>query len=306
MRRMNEGTHQANRGKSRVSQWVTLAAILIFPASELTAGDGGEKGEAKSVAAQTQEVAAGRAPASRRVVISIPDRKLALMEGDRVVKVYPVAVGARLSPSPSGEFAIVTRIPQPTYYAPGKVIPPGPANPLGTRWLGLSLKGFGIHGTNEPRSKPAAACASAGRGAIPQSKSGCRTKAPVFRAPRICSCRSTLPNPAARASAWCSAGRLPKRTAVRSLSTIAATRWVAKPASHFPSKATSPHFSPTEVIPFRCSCLSLRTSVSFAPLRHTFSSLCAGALPHRVSPATRRRPHSSSNPLFFNAMAAGI
>ena len=32
------------------------------------------------------------------------------------------------------------------------VIPPGKANPLGTRWLGLSRKGYGIHGTNQPRS----------------------------------------------------------------------------------------------------------------------------------------------------------
>jgi lipoprotein-anchoring transpeptidase ErfK/SrfK len=32
------------------------------------------------------------------------------------------------------------------------VVPPGPSNPLGTRWLGLSVKGFGIHGTNVPQS----------------------------------------------------------------------------------------------------------------------------------------------------------
>ena len=32
------------------------------------------------------------------------------------------------------------------------VIPPGKANPLGTRWIGLSRKGYGIHGTNNPRS----------------------------------------------------------------------------------------------------------------------------------------------------------
>jgi hypothetical protein len=36
----------------------------------------------------------------------------------------------------------------PTYYHPGKVIPAGADNPLGTRWIGLSTKGYGIHGTN--------------------------------------------------------------------------------------------------------------------------------------------------------------
>ena len=92
------------------------------------------------------------AQVTSRIVVSIPDRKLALIEDGRVVKIYRVAVGADVSPSPAGEFRIVHRIPQPTYYVPGKVIPPGPANPLGTRWLGLSQKSFGIHGTNEPRS----------------------------------------------------------------------------------------------------------------------------------------------------------
>jgi len=90
--------------------------------------------------------------AQRRIVVSIPDRKLAVMESDRVVRVYSTAVGAPKSPSPSGSFQIVNHIPQPTWYTKGKIVPPGPANPLGTRWLGLSLKGYGIHGTNVPSS----------------------------------------------------------------------------------------------------------------------------------------------------------
>ncbi len=89
---------------------------------------------------------------TRRIVVSIPDCKLALIENDRIVKVYETAVGAPVSPTPTGTFQIVTRIANPTYYHPGKVIGPGKANPLGTRWLGLTAKGFGIHGTNVPRS----------------------------------------------------------------------------------------------------------------------------------------------------------
>jgi lipoprotein-anchoring transpeptidase ErfK/SrfK len=88
----------------------------------------------------------------RQVLVSITDRKLALLENGRVVKVYPVAVGASVSPSPTGQFTIITRLVKPTYYHSGKVIEPGPANPLGTRWMGLSHKGYGIHGTNAPRS----------------------------------------------------------------------------------------------------------------------------------------------------------
>jgi lipoprotein-anchoring transpeptidase ErfK/SrfK len=97
-------------------------------------------------------VAAPLKVSRREIVVSLPDRKLALLEDGQVVKIYRAAVGAPSSPSPTGEFTIVHRIPKPTYYAPGKIIRPGASNPLGTRWLGLSLKGFGIHGTNAPRS----------------------------------------------------------------------------------------------------------------------------------------------------------
>lgn len=88
----------------------------------------------------------------RRIVVSIPDRKLALIEDGSVVKVYPTAVGRATNPTPSGTFTIVQRISNPAWYGPGKVVAPGKGNPLGTRWLGLSRKSYGIHGTNEPRS----------------------------------------------------------------------------------------------------------------------------------------------------------
>jgi lipoprotein-anchoring transpeptidase ErfK/SrfK len=46
----------------------------------------------------------------------------------------------------------VNRVANPTYYKPGKVVAPGAANPVGTRWIGLSEKGYGIHGTDNPAS----------------------------------------------------------------------------------------------------------------------------------------------------------
>jgi len=93
---------------------------------------------------------AGRAV--RVAVVSIPDRKLAVIEGGTVIGTFEVAVGAAASPSPTGSFRIVSRVANPTYYHPGSVIPSGKNNPIGTRWLGLSQKGYGIHGTNAPRS----------------------------------------------------------------------------------------------------------------------------------------------------------
>jgi L,D-transpeptidase ErfK/SrfK len=103
-------------------------------------------------------VAAGEAlaqeakPMARRIVISIPDRKLALVQDGRPVKIYQVAVGAAATPSPAGNFTVIARVSHPTWYGPGRVVPPGRSNPLGPRWIGLSRKGYGIHGTSNPRS----------------------------------------------------------------------------------------------------------------------------------------------------------
>jgi lipoprotein-anchoring transpeptidase ErfK/SrfK len=88
----------------------------------------------------------------RWVLVSIPDRKLALFENGRVVRIYPVAVGKISTPSPVGEFKIVNRVTNPTYYHQGQIIAAGKGNPVGTRWMGLSAKGYGIHGTNQPNS----------------------------------------------------------------------------------------------------------------------------------------------------------
>src|SRR5579863_3240808 len=87
-------------------------------------------------------------PTRRRIVVSLADRKLALIDGNRVVKVYPVAVGAGSTPSPAGRFTIVTLVSNPTWYHPGKVVGPGKDNPVGTRWVGLDRQGYGIHRPN--------------------------------------------------------------------------------------------------------------------------------------------------------------
>jgi lipoprotein-anchoring transpeptidase ErfK/SrfK len=90
-----------------------------------------------TVEALAQENGVQRA---RRIVVSLPDHKLAVMDGEQVVKIFPTAVGTSRTPSPVGR------------YTKGKVVRPGKANPIGTRWIGLSVKGYGIHGTNRPSS----------------------------------------------------------------------------------------------------------------------------------------------------------
>jgi len=114
--------------------WMKLAAVLAIAAIDACAEE-------------------RRAAATRRIVISVADRKLDLVEDGRVIKTYDVAVGKPSTPSPAGEFHIVNHIANPTWYGPnGKVVGPGKDNPLGTRWMGLSAKGYGIHGTNAPAS----------------------------------------------------------------------------------------------------------------------------------------------------------
>lgn len=92
------------------------------------------------------------AQVKREIVVSLEDRKLALMEDGQVKKIYTVAVGKPSTPSPVGTFTIQRRVKNPVYQHDGKTIQPGPGNPVGTRWMGLNLKGYGIHGTNEPKS----------------------------------------------------------------------------------------------------------------------------------------------------------
>ena len=129
---------EANTAESFTFELLAFLAILLCLAV--------------SARAQNVDDAPAIAGSARKILVSIPDRKLALMEDGRAIRIYQIAVGAPVSPSPSGEFHIVSRLSTPTYYHPGKVIPPGPENPLGTRWMGLSIKGYGIHGTNLPRS----------------------------------------------------------------------------------------------------------------------------------------------------------
>jgi lipoprotein-anchoring transpeptidase ErfK/SrfK len=93
----------------------------------------------------------------RTILVSLPDHKLAVLEAGEVKAIYSVAIGKATTPSPIGRFTIVSHVAYPTYSHKGRVVGPGPHNPVGTRWMGLSQKGYGIHGTNVPSSigKPA-------------------------------------------------------------------------------------------------------------------------------------------------------
>ena len=130
---------QTSRISNEETSKVKLAAVFFFLIVGMRQATSQTTAQA-ALPAQTEH--------RRKVVVSIPHRKLALIEDGQVRKVYPVAVGSTTTPSPTGAFQVKTRLTNPTYYHPGKVIPAGESNPLGTRWIGLSTKGYGIHGTN--------------------------------------------------------------------------------------------------------------------------------------------------------------
>ncbi len=62
-----------------------------------------------AVVATVRAIAQEGHASTRRIVVSIPDRKLAWIENGRVVKIYETAVGAPSTPSPAGTFTIVNR-----------------------------------------------------------------------------------------------------------------------------------------------------------------------------------------------------
>ncbi|MCX5668299.1 MAG: L,D-transpeptidase family protein [Candidatus Omnitrophica bacterium] len=77
---------------------------------------------------------------------------LTLKSGERIIKTYRAATGIN-NCTPVGSFKIINKIIDPPWYTAGGVIPPdSPKHILGSRWLGLSAEGYGIHGTTEPQS----------------------------------------------------------------------------------------------------------------------------------------------------------
>jgi lipoprotein-anchoring transpeptidase ErfK/SrfK len=128
-------------------QAAAVAVIAVFAMQ--TMAQTGQQRATKNLATTSNEATQTH---PRRIVVSLEDRKLALVEDGQVKKIYTVAVGKPATPSPVGTFMIERRVMNPTYSHDGKIVPAGPGNPVGTRWMGLSVKGYGIHGTNAPGS----------------------------------------------------------------------------------------------------------------------------------------------------------
>jgi lipoprotein-anchoring transpeptidase ErfK/SrfK len=94
------------------------------------------------------------------IVVKIKSHQLLFYEGENLDNEFSVATGQSAYPTPVGQWEIVTMRRDPWWVPPpdskwaqgAKPIPPGPGNPLGTRWMGLSAPYVGIHGTPDAAS----------------------------------------------------------------------------------------------------------------------------------------------------------
>jgi lipoprotein-anchoring transpeptidase ErfK/SrfK len=111
------------------------------------------------------------------IVIRRGSNRLFLYDGGKFVKRFKVATGQAAYPTPVGDFEIVVKERDPTWNPPdsdwakgAKPIPPGPGNPLGTRWMGISSPAVGIHGTPDAASLGYSASHGCIRMAIPDAE----------------------------------------------------------------------------------------------------------------------------------------
>lgn len=74
-----------------------------------------------------------------RIIVDLSDKMLHLLDGNIVVRSFPVGIGKMVTRTPTGEFRIINK-------------QPNPGGPFGAFWMGLSKPSYGIHGTNDPSS----------------------------------------------------------------------------------------------------------------------------------------------------------
>jgi L,D-transpeptidase ErfK/SrfK len=96
------------------------------------------------------------------IVLNIPERAVYVFKGGDVKGRYPVAVGTAAWPTAQGQYTLRRKVVNPSW-KPTKemvereeikdeMVPPGKENPMGDRWMGWSLKGYGFHSTTKPES----------------------------------------------------------------------------------------------------------------------------------------------------------
>lgn len=84
------------------------------------------------------------------ILVDDSQKTLILKANERIIKTYTVSTG-KDNLTPRGNFTIVTKLIDPVWYKAGAIVlPDSPDNILGSRWMGISVEGYGIHGTTDP------------------------------------------------------------------------------------------------------------------------------------------------------------
>ncbi len=131
--------------------------LTLFP-------DGGDPEPGAAITIDNRHVAP--AEIDEGVVINVPQRMLFVFREGHLAAAWPITVGRPDWRTPLGSYRVASLSLNPTWHVPpairaemedegiptSAVVEPGPANPLGKRWIGLDHGGIGIHGTNHPRS----------------------------------------------------------------------------------------------------------------------------------------------------------
>lgn len=112
-------------------------------------------------------------PSSRQLVLDRRRKVLRVLEGNRVVRRYPVAVGMPGWETPVGQFTVIEKRANPTWEHPasGHLLPPGPENPLGSRWIGFHRDCRGRSGFNGQEHLVVKGCVEAGFHGTPNRSS---------------------------------------------------------------------------------------------------------------------------------------
>jgi lipoprotein-anchoring transpeptidase ErfK/SrfK len=108
---------------------------------------------------ETQRPKVATAKLDEAVVIMRGTNRLLFFDDAKLVRWFGVATGLAAYPTPLGDYEIVNMQRNPWWYPPpsdwaadSDPVPPGPGNPLGTRWMGISAPYVGIHGTPDAAS----------------------------------------------------------------------------------------------------------------------------------------------------------
>ena len=132
--------------KSKIGQ-SGIGQLIKWPwaTEKLDSFDELKKFPAKASAAQASPV---------QLTLSLSNRSLEVSEPGKITTVYEVAVGQEDWQTPTGEFAVMSKLENPAWQHPltKEEITPGPDNPLGSRWIGFWSDGeaqIGFHGTNQ-------------------------------------------------------------------------------------------------------------------------------------------------------------